>query len=191
MKEKKKINLPNRLTILRMVLTPFLVYFMLTDWRFSPLLSFIIFAAASITDFIDGKIARDRNLVTDFGKFLDPIADKIVVLSILICMITKGLCSPVVVVIVIFREFIVSSLRLLAATNSVVLAAEKSGKVKTAFQMLSVTLVLALCSVQSLFGAEIPVKTISNILMWITAALTLYSGVEYVIRNRQYINPFE
>ncbi|MGN0444566.1 MAG: CDP-diacylglycerol--glycerol-3-phosphate 3-phosphatidyltransferase [Acutalibacteraceae bacterium] len=191
MKEKKKINLPNRLTILRMVLTPFLVYFMLTDWRFSPLLSFIIFAAASITDFIDGKIARDRNLVTDFGKFLDPIADKIVVLSILICMITKGLCSPVVVVIVIFREFIVSSLRLLAATNSVVLAAEKSGKVKTAFQMLSVTLVLALCSVQSLFGAEIPVKTISNILMWITAALTLYSGVEYIVRNRQYINPFE
>lgn len=191
MKEKKKINLPNRLTILRMVVTPFLVYFMLTDWRFSPLLSFIIFAAASITDFIDGKIARDRNLVTDFGKFLDPIADKIVVLSILICMITKGLCSPVVVVIVIFREFIVSSLRLLAATNSVVLAAEKSGKVKTAFQMLSVTLVLALCSVQSLFGAEIPVKTISNILMWITAALTLYSGVEYIVRNRQYINPFE
>lgn len=191
MKEKKKINLPNRLTILRMVLTPFLVYFMLTDWRFSPLLSFIIFAAASITDFIDGKIARDRNLVTDFGKFLDPIADKIVVLSILICMITKGLCSPVVVVIVIFREFIVSSLRLLAATNSVVLAAEKSGKVKTAFQMLSVTLVLALCSVQSLFGVEIPVKTISNILMWITAALTLYSGVEYIVRNRQYINPFE
>lgn len=191
MKEKKKINLPNRLTILRMVLTPFLVYFMLTEWRFSPLLSFIIFAAASITDFIDGKIARDRNLVTDFGKFLDPIADKIVVLSILICMITKGLCSPVVVVIVIFREFIVSSLRLLAATNSVVLAAEKSGKVKTAFQMLSVTLVLALCSVQSLFGAEIPVKTISNILMWITAALTLYSGVEYIVRNRQYINPFE
>lgn len=191
MKEKKKINLPNRLTILRMVLTPFLVYFMLTEWRFSPLLSFIIFAAASITDFIDGKIARDRNLVTDFGKFLDPIADKIVVLSILICMITKGLCSPVVVVIVIFREFIVSSLRLLAATNSVVLAAEKSGKVKTAFQMLSVTLVLALCSVQSLFGAEIPVKTISNILMWLTAALTLYSGVEYIVRNRQYINPFE
>lgn len=191
MKEKKKINLPNRLTILRMVLTPFLVYFMLTEWRFSPLLSFIIFAAASITDFIDGKIARDRNLVTDFGKFLDPIADKIVVLSILICMITKGLCSPVVVVIVIFREFIVSSLRLLAATNSVVLAAEKSGKVKTAFQMISVTLVLALCSVQSLFGAEIPVKTISNILMWITAALTLYSGVEYIVRNRQYINPFE
>ena len=191
MKEKKKINLPNRLTILRMVLTPFLVYFMLTEWRFSPLLSFIIFAAASITDFIDGKIARDRNLVTDFGKFLDPIADKIVVLSILICMITKGLCSPVVVVIVIFREFIVSSLRLLAATNSVVLAAEKSGKVKTAFQMLSVTLILALCSVQSLFGAEIPVKTISNILMWITAALTLYSGVEYIVRNRQYINPFE
>ena len=191
MKEKKKINLPNRLTILRMVLTPFLVYFMLTEWRFSPLLSFIIFAAASITDFIDGKIARDRNLVTDFGKFLDPIADKIVVLSILICMITKGLCSPVVVVIVIFREFIVSSLRLLAATNSVVLAAEKSGKVKTAFQMLSVTLVLAICSVQSLFGAEIPVKTISNILMWLTAALTLYSGVEYIVRNRQYINPFE
>lgn len=191
MKENKKINLPNKLTILRMALTPFLVYFMMSDWRFSSLIAFLIFAAASITDFIDGKIARDRNLVTNFGKFLDPIADKIIVLSILICMITTGLCSPVVVVIVIFREFIVSSLRLLAATNSVVLAAEKSGKVKTAFQMFSVTLVLALCSVQSLFGAEIPVVIISNTLMWITAALTLYSGVEYIVRNRQYINPFE
>lgn len=191
MKEKKKINLPNKLTILRMVLTPFLVFFMLTSYRVSPLLSFIIFAAASITDFIDGHVARSRNLVTDFGKFLDPIADKIVVLSVLICLITKGMCSPVVVVIVIFREFIVSSLRLLAATNSVVLAAEKSGKIKTAFQMISITLVLALSALCSLTQINIPLLAISNILMWITAALTLYSGLEYMIRNRQYINPFE
>lgn len=191
MKEKKKINLPNKLTILRMVLTPFLVFFMLTEFRLSPLLSFIIFAAASISDFIDGKVARSRNLITDFGKFLDPIADKIVVLSVLICLITKGMCSPVVVVIVIFREFIVSSLRLLAATNSVVLAAEKSGKIKTAFQMISVTLVLALRSAVSLFAFNIPVSLISNILMWITAALTLYSGIEYIARNKQYLNPYE
>lgn len=191
MKEKKKINLPNKLTILRMVMTPFLVFFMLTDYKFSPLLSFIIFAAASITDFIDGKVARSRNLVTDFGKFLDPIADKIVVLSVLICLITKGLCSPVVVVIVIFREFIVSSLRLLAATNNVVLAAEKSGKIKTAFQMISVTLILALRSAVSLFEISMPLEIISNVLMWITAALTLWSGIEYVVRNRKYINPFE
>ena len=191
MKEKKKINLPNKLTIMRMVLTPFLVFFMLTDFGFSPLLSFIIFATASITDFIDGKVARSRNLVTDFGKFLDPIADKIVVLSVLICLITKGLCSPAVVVIVIFREFIVSSLRLLAATNNVVLAAEKSGKIKTAFQMISVTLILALCTLTSLSDISLPVEVISNILMWITAALTLYSGAEYLIRNRQFINPFE
>lgn len=191
MKEKKKINLPNKLTILRMVLTPFLVLFMLTDMRLSPLFAFIIFAAASITDFVDGKVARSRNLVTDFGKFLDPIADKIVVLSVLICFITKGLCSPVVVVIVIFREFIISSMRLLAATNSVVLAAGISGKIKTAFQMISVTLVLALCAAASLFEIDIPLSAISNTLMWITAALTVYSGTEYLIKNRQHINPFE
>lgn len=188
---KKKINLPNKLTIMRMVLTPFLVFFMLTDYKLSPLFSFIIFVSASVTDFIDGKIARDRNIVTDFGKFLDPIADKIIVLSVLICMITKGLCSPVVVIIVIFREFIVSSLRLLAASNSVVLAAEKSGKVKTAFQMISVSVVLGLCSIKELFGVEIPTVLISNILMWITAALTVYSGCEYIIRNKEHINPFE
>lgn len=191
MKEKKKINLPNKLTILRMVMTPFLVLFMLMNFKFSPLLAFIIFAAASITDFIDGKVARSRNLVTDFGKFLDPIADKIIVLSVLICLIPKGLCSPVVVVIVIFREFIVSSLRLLAASNNVVLAAEKSGKVKTAFQMISLTLILFLRSVTSLFAVGMPVAVISNILMWLTAAITLYSGLEYMVRNRKYINPFE
>lgn len=188
---KHKINLPNKLTIMRIIMTPFLVFFMLYSMRFSSLLSFIIFVAASITDFVDGKIARSRNLVTDFGKFLDPIADKIIVLSILICLITKGLCNPVVVIIVIFREFIVSSLRILAASNSVVLAAEKSGKVKTAFQMISISVVLGLCAIVDLFSVEIPVQTVSNILMWITAALTVYSGCEYIIRNKDYLNPFE
>lgn len=188
---KQKINLPNKLTIMRIILTPFLVFFMLCGMRFSSLLSFIIFSVASITDFVDGKVARNRNIVTDFGKFLDPIADKIIVLSILICMITKCLCSPIVVIIVLFREFIVSSLRILAASNSVVLAAEKSGKVKTAFQMASITVVLGLCAISDLFGVKIPIEIISNILMWITAALTVYSGCEYIIRNREFINPFE
>lgn len=191
MKQKRKINLPNKLTIMRIALTPFLVLSMLSENRFAPLFSLVIFATASMTDFIDGKMARSKNLVTDFGKFLDPIADKIIVLSILVCMITKGLCSPVVVVIVVFREFIVSSLRILAATNSVVLAAERSGKIKTAFQMMSITVVLGLCTVRSLLGISVPVEKISGILMWITAALTLYSGMEYTFRNRKYINPFE
>lgn len=191
MKQKRKINLPNKLTIMRIALTPFLVLSMLSENRFAPLFSLVIFATASMTDFIDGKMARSKNLVTDFGKFLDPIADKIIVLSILVCMITKGLCSPVVVVIVVFREFIVSSLRILAATNSVVLAAERSGKIKTAFQMMSIIVVLGLCTVRSLLGISVPVEKISGILMWITAALTLYSGMEYTFRNRKYINPFE
>ncbi len=176
---------------MRIALTPFLVLSMLSENRFAPLFSLVIFATASMTDFIDGKMARSKNLVTDFGKFLDPIADKIIVLSILVCMITKGLCSPVVVVIVVFREFIVSSLRILAATNSVVLAAERSGKIKTAFQMMSIIVVLGLCTVRSLLGISVPVEKISGILMWITAALTLYSGMEYTFRNRKYINPFE
>lgn len=187
----KKINLPNKLTLFRILLTPLLVFFMMWDSVYSPVFALITFAIASITDFLDGKIARKYGLVTDFGKFLDPIADKIVVLSILICLIPGGFCSPAAVIVVLFREFIISSLRLIAATNSVVLAAGISGKIKTASQMISIVIVLALLSISAFTDFDLPVKLISNTLIWITAAIALYSGIEYIVKNRKYIDPFE
>ena len=186
----KKMNLPNRLTVLRILLVPVFVLFML--WHsipVAPLIALVIFAIASITDYIDGKIAREQNLVTDFGKFLDPMADKILVLSAMICMIPYGLCNPVVVIIVAAREFLVSSLRLVAASQGIVIAAGKSGKLKTASQMLSIVLILAFESVRSLSGFDIPMYTISNILMWLTAAVTVYSGGEYLLKNKSFIDP--
>lgn len=182
------MNICNKLTIFRVILVPFFVLFMLcTSIPYSALWSLIIFAVASYTDHLDGKIARKRNMITDFGKFLDPMADKILVLSAMVCMITGGLCSPVVLIAVLAREFLVSSLRLVAASQNVVIAADKSGKIKTATQMFSIVAVLVMLSINQLFGTEIPVSPISNTLMWICAVLTVYSGAEYIIRNRSII----
>lgn len=146
------MNLPNRLTLLRMVLVPFLVLFLLCDAiPFSYLWALLVFVAASLTDFFDGKIARDRDLVTNFGKFLDPMADKVLVLSAMICLI-PDFCSPVVVIIVAAREFMVSSLRLVAAAQGIVLAAGWSGKAKTASQMVSIVAVLLMCAITQITG---------------------------------------
>lgn len=182
------MNICNKLTVFRIILVPFFVLFMLCSAiPYSSLWALIIFAVASYTDHLDGKLARERNMVTNFGKFLDPMADKILVLSAMVCMVTVDLCSPVVLIIVLAREFLVSSLRLVAASQNVVIAADKSGKIKTATQMISIIVVLLLCSINQLFGTEIPVSPISHCLMWLTAALTVYSGTEYIIRNRSLI----
>jgi len=182
------MNICNKLTVFRIILVPFFVLFMLCSAiPYSSLWALINFAVASYTDHLDGKLARERNMVTNFGKFLDPMADKILVLSAMVCMVTVDLCSPVVLIIVLAREFLVSSLRLVAASQNVVISADKSGKVKTATQMISIVVVLLLCSINQLFGTEIPVSTISHCLMWLTAALTVYSGAEYIIRNRTLI----
>ena len=182
------MNICNKLTVFRIILVPFFVLFMLcTSIPYSALWSLIIFAVASYTDHLDGKIARKRNMITDFGKFLAPMADKILVLSAMVCMVTGGLCSPVVLIAILAREFLVSSLRLVAASQNVVIAADKSGKIKTATQMFSIVAVLIMLSINQLFGTEIPVSPISNTLMWICAVLTVYSGAEYIIRNRSII----
>lgn len=182
------MNICNKLTVFRIVLVPFFVLFMLCPCiPYFALWSLIIFSVASYTDHLDGKLARERNMVTNFGKFLDPMADKILVLSAMVCMVTVDLCSPVVLIIVLAREFLVSSLRLVAASQNIVIAADKSGKIKTATQMISIVAVLTLLSINQLFGAEIPITPISHCLMWFTAALTVYSGAEYIIRNRSLI----
>jgi len=182
------MNICNKLTVFRIILVPFFVLFMLCPGiPYSALWSLIIFAVASYSDHLDGKLARERNMVTNFGKFLDPMADKILVLSAMVCMVTVDLCSPVVLIIVLAREFLVSSLRLVAASQNVVIAADKSGKIKTATQMVSIVVILILLSINQVFGAEIPVAPISHCLMWFTAALTVYSGTEYIVRNRSLI----
>lgn len=182
------MNICNKLTVFRIILVPFFVLFMLCSAiPYSSLWALIIFAVASYTDHLDGKLARERNMVTNFGKFLDPMADKILVLSAMVCMVTVDLCSPVVLIIVLAREFLVSSLRLVAASQNVVIAADKSGKIKTATQMVSIVVILILLSINQMFGAEMPVAPISHCLMWLTAALTVYSGAEYIIRNRSLI----
>jgi len=181
------MNLPNKLTLLRVILVPFFLLFLLVDAiPLNGVWALIVFAAASITDALDGHIARSRNLVTDFGKFLDPVADKVLVFSALIAFTEMGLASSVPVVIMIAREFLVSSLRMVAAANGKVIAAGKSGKIKTAVTMVSIVAILLLLALMN-FGLlpGLPLALISNILIWICGIITVYSGVEYLVQNKE------
>ena len=177
------MNLPNKLTLLRVILIPFFVLFLLwqfTDWNI--LISLVIFAAASLTDLLDGKIARKYNLVTDFGKFLDPLADKALVMAALVGFVGLGWCGSVPVMLILFREFMVSALRLVVKSGEgTVVAAGWFGKIKTAFTMISVVAILLLRGLGALgVGAELPVQLISDILVWVSAALTVGSGIQYL-----------
>ena len=181
------MNLPNKLTLLRVILVPFFLLFLLVDAiPLNGVWALIVFAAASITDALDGHIARSRNLVTDFGKFLDPVADKVLVFSALIAFTEMGLASSIPVVIMIAREFLVSSLRMVAAANGKVIAAGKSGKIKTAVTMVSIVGILLLLALMN-FGLlpGLPLALISNILIWICGIITVYSGIEYLVQNKE------
>lgn len=183
------MNLPNKLTLLRVILVPFFVFFMLTDIvPFSPAIALVIFIAASVTDALDGHIARSRNLVTTFGKFLDPLADKVLVVSALICLNSIGVIGAVPVIIIVAREFMVSGLRLVTANEGVVVAAGIWGKLKTAFTMVAeVAIMLGLC-----FGFEGQAADIANIvyqiLIWIATVLTIISGGVYLKGYWKYID---
>ncbi|MCM1055967.1 MAG: CDP-diacylglycerol--glycerol-3-phosphate 3-phosphatidyltransferase [Bacteroides sp.] len=180
------MNLPNKLTIARTIAVPFYVVFMIvTDIPFNYLWALIIFIAASVTDMIDGKIARKRGLVTNLGKFLDPLADKILVSSALICMVELGWTYSFLVIIIIAREFIVSALRLAAAGNKehIVIAAGAMGKVKTAVTMVSICIITGLHIFTEniiLLGEGFPAAPISDALMVLSTVLTIISGVGYV-----------
>ena len=181
------MNTPNKLTVLRMILVPFFLLFLLVESiPFHGLWALLIFAAASVTDAMDGHIARSRHLVTDFGKVLDPGAGKVLTFSALIAFIELGCASSVAVVIMMAREFLVSSLRMVAAGNGTVIAAGKLGKLKTAVTMVSIVAVLLLLTLMDLgvLGASFPVGLISNILVWVSAAITVVSGAEYLWVNR-------
>jgi len=186
-----KLNLPNKLPLLRVLLVPvFMVFAALSHFGqsdFSPvwsLLSGIIFAAASITDFLDGYLARKNHLVTDFGKFADPLADKMLTTAALLYMVTDGVCSPVVLAIVLFREFAVAGVRMLAAANQKVIAANLWGQVKTVLQMVTVLLYYFACALLPADGAFL-ISLVTQILCWLVAAVTLLSGVKYLWDNRE------
>lgn len=186
------MNLPNKLTVMRVILVPFFIFFLLTDIvPLSPLWALIVFIAASVTDALDGHIARSRNLVTTFGKFLDPLADKVLVISALVCFIQLGLAGAVPVIIIIAREFMVSGLRLVTANEGVVVAAGIWGKLKTAFTMVAIVFILLFGVIFGLDPAAYPawLYITEQALIWISTALTVISGAVYLNGYKSYIDP--
>jgi len=180
------MNLPNKLTVLRVFLVPFfMLFFYLEKIPGNYILALAVFVIASVTDSLDGYLARKNKLVTDFGKFLDPLADKVLVTAALCCFVEKGLMSAIPLVIIVTREFTVSGLRLVTASKGVVVAAGIWGKLKTAFTMVAIIAILALC----IFGMQEKLSWISDILIWISAVLTIISGAVYIKEYWKYINP--
>lgn len=170
------MNLPNKLTIGRIVAVPFFIACFMMKMYIAAL---VIFCLASLTDLLDGKIARARGLVTNFGKIMDPLADKILVYSALCLFIDDRIISGWMLIIILAREFVVSGMRTIAASEGTVLAAGMSGKVKTVFQMFAVILIIAGLAITS-----VPlILKAGMILFYLSLVLTVYSGVEYVIQN--------
>lgn len=191
------MNLPNRLTVLRIILVPFFVVFLVNltvPHHF--LISFLIFALAAFTDLLDGKIARKRQLITNFGKFLDPLADKILVLSALICFVRLGLAELWFVLLILAREFMVTSIRLIAVDSGAVIAANLWGKAKTVSQMVAISGILLMQYAQELmelkllptfavgsFSSDTVFWLIGNVLVGICTVFTVISGAVYLKQN--------
>lgn len=170
------MNLPNKLTMMRVFMIPVFVLFMLVNITpYDNWIALAIFIIASLTDLLDGKIARKYNLVTNFGKFMDPLADKLLVCSAMICLVAMNLIPAWIVIVIIAREFIISGFRLIASDNGVVIAASYWGKFKTVFQMVMICLMIA----------NIPaIKIVTDIVMWIALVLTVVSLVDYLVKNK-------
>ena len=190
------MNLPNKLTVFRVILVvPFVILLLgqnagwgWFDTLFGGIMEYmnwitlVIFVVACLTDLLDGKIARKHNLVTNFGKFMDPIADKLLVCSALICLIALDRIPAYIVVIIIAREFIISGFRQIASDNGVVIAASMWGKFKTTFQMIMVILMIADIKL---------LQPVTNIVMWIATALTVISLVDYIKKNKNILSDFK
>lgn len=173
------MNLPNKLTIVRVCMIPFFVFFMMTDYlgAASKWIALAIFVIASLTDWLDGNIARKYNLVTNFGKFMDPLADKLLVCSALICFVELGALPAWMIIIIISREFIISGFRLIAADNGIVIAASYWGKFKTVFQMVMIILLIA----------DLPfawMGIVETIIVYIALILTIVSLADYLMKNK-------
>ena len=213
-KPMKKMNLPNKLTLLRIALVPLVIAAILIEFPFHFLVAGILFGIAAITDALDGKIARRDNLITDFGKFADPLADKILVISVLVCFVKLGLCGAVPLIIIIFREFAVTSVRLVASAKGKVIAANMWGKVKTVSQIVAIIAIFLMRTALeivalSMTGHPLPSTVsaitdygaagtllllsqifgiIGQVLLWIVAIITVISGVKYLVDNKEVIS---
>lgn len=188
------MNLPNKLTVLRMILVPvFVAVFYVTAIPYNFIISALIFAIASITDFLDGYIARKHNLVTDFGKFLDPIADKVLVSTALIVLVVPPVgvailpwYSGILVALILARELIISGFRLVAAGKGKVIAADKSGKIKTF--VTDLTIIATLVAAQITPAVYDLTNVISFALLGVSALLTVISGIECLVKNKEVIS---
>ena len=176
------MNTPNKLTVARMIIVPFLVVFLLTGWGgdANRYISLALFVVASITDWFDGYLARTHNLVTNFGKFMDPLADKLLVCSAMICMIELNRLPAWFVIIIIAREFIISGFRLIAAENGIVIAANYWGKFKTASQMIMI--ILLILHFDGIF------VVLEQIFIWLSLALTIISLITYIWQNKSVLS---
>lgn len=173
------MNLPNKLTVLRVLLIPFFVVALLVGGGEIPMMRYVaaaIFIVASLTDLLDGKIARKYNLVTNFGKFMDPLADKLLVCAALICLVELGQIPAWMVIVIVSREFTISGFRLVAAEQGIVIAASYWGKFKTTFQMIAVILMIVNLEALGL---------VTDVFVWVALILTIVSLVDYVAKNHK------
>ncbi|MBR2001802.1 MAG: CDP-diacylglycerol--glycerol-3-phosphate 3-phosphatidyltransferase [Firmicutes bacterium] len=171
------MNLPNKLTVIRMVAVPFFIAFYMMGWALPAL---ILFVAASLTDMLDGQIARKYNLVTNFGKIMDPLADKILVYSAFCMMVEDGTVPGWMMIVILAREFVVSGMRTVAASEGIVVAAGMSGKIKTVLQMIAVPLLLLLGA----FPEVMILYYTAYAFLWASLVMTVVSGVEYIMQNK-------
>ena len=180
------MNLPNKLTIMRVILIPFFVFFLLSPYfpAYGNYIAVAIFIVASLTDMLDGKIARKYNLVTNFGKFMDPLADKLLVCSAMICLIELDRLAAWIVIVIIAREFIISGFRLVASDNGVVIAASYWGKFKTTFQMLMV--IVLILDIQMPFF-----QILGTVLTYVALILTVVSLIDYIVKNKDVLKDQE
>ena len=178
----KTLNLPNQLTISRILVVPVLVAVLSFGTKWACLLAGILFALAGFTDLVDGYLARKDNQVTSLGKFLDPLADKLLVMSALICLAQIGDVPGWMVIIILGREFIITGMRQVAAAQGIVIAAGTTGKIKTITQMIAIPLLLLNNWPFSLLSFNLPMDTI---FLWIALVMTVVSGTEYIVKNKQ------
>ena len=174
------MNLPNKLTVGRMVAVPFFIAAYMLEFY---VIAFVLFAAASITDFFDGYLARKHNLVSNFGKIMDPLADKILVYSAFCLMVEDKTIAGWMLIVILAREFVVAGMRTVAASEGIVIAAAMSGKIKTVLQMIAVPLLLFVPVLAGTPAGQI-VNMAAQAFLWASLVMTVYSGVEYVVKNK-------
>lgn len=189
----QKLNLPNKLTLIRMFLAPIYLALMLIEFPCHYIVALAVFAIASLTDMLDGKIARKNNLITVFGKLLDPLADKMLTTAALLAFMREGWCSIWIVMIVLTREFAVAGVRLIATAQGIVIPANYWGKAKTVSQMVFTIVIMLLAELDATFdifanAGWFTLARVSNIMLWITAVLTVVSGITYFVDSKKLID---